>query len=178
MLRSIAIIAAIALPFTLPLSTTAHAQGKKDVSAIKACIDQKAPTGDIPEKGPERDKIMKEAEGGPQACVGIIVEGCLQGGGKEEACYSREAKAWLAAIVLDKKTAARVGKKNVDIYNAAAKNVEKSAAALCRAAVAVSAWGAEAIKKGEKMPFDASNPCVYEAIAQQSLTILVNQRGS
>ena len=61
---------------------------------------------------------MQEADGGPQSCIGLIVEACQTAGGEEEACTAREGNAWLAATNLDAATAAKIGEKNAGVYRA------------------------------------------------------------
>ncbi len=162
-----------------PAAAGASQQVRGDVKAILACIDKKSPEGELPPEGPARDKLMQEAEGGPQACVGLAIEACQKAGGQEEACLTREAKAWLASTALDPETEKRVGPRNATIYKAATTNIVSNAVALCKAAAAVSAWGAEAIKTDSKdLVFDVTQPCVFDAIVQQSLVVLVNRRGN
>lgn len=162
-----------------PAAAGASQQVRADVQTILACIDKKSPEGELPPEGPARDKIMQEAEGGPQACAGLVIEACQTAGGQEEACLTREANAWLASTALDAETEKRIGPKNATIYKAASTKIMGNAIALCKAAAAVSAWGAEAIKADSKdLVFDVTQPCVFDAIVQQSLVILVNRRGS
>ena len=155
-------------------------QTQADVQAIHACINLKSPEGEPPKEGsPEHEKMMKETEGGPQACAGSVAAACQTAGGEEETCVLREATAWLASTTLDKATETKFGAKNAGVYKAASAKIMANAVALCKAAAAVSAWGADAIKTNSKeLVFDLSHPCVYEAIVQQSLIILVNKRGS
>ncbi len=156
------------------------AQTQADVQAIHACINLKAPEGEPPAEGtPEREKMMKETEGGPQSCVGSVTEACQKAGGNEEACTLREATAWLASTALDKETEKKFGPKNVGVYKAASSKIMGNAVALCKAAASVSAWGAEAIKTNSRdLEFDLMQPCVFDAVVQQSLIILVNKRGA
>lgn len=167
-----------AKPQPLPSAAQpAASQADKDVETIFACLDVKAPE-DVPEKGPERDKILAAAEGGPQACIGQIIEECQKAKGKEDVCIAREASAWLNALNLDDETRKEAGEKNVAVYNEAATRIEAHALALCRAAASVSGWGSEAIKTDSKeLVFNRSHPCMLDAIVQQSLIVLVNQRG-
>ena len=154
-------------------------QTQADVQMIHACINTKSPEGELPAEGPEREKIMKETEGGPQACVGSVIEACQKAGGNEEACLLREATAWLASTNLDKPTETKFGAKNVGVYKAASTKIMANAVALCKAAASVSAWGGDAIKTNSRdLVFDLMQPCVFDAIVQQSLIILVNKRGS
>ena len=154
-------------------------QTQADVQAIHACINLKSPEGELPPEGPEREKVMKESEGGPQSCVGSVIEACQKAGGNEEACMLREATAWLASTNIDKATETKFGARNAAAYKAASTKIMANAVALCRAAAAVSAWGAEAIKTNSRdLVFDLMQPCVFDAIVQQSLIILVNKRGS
>jgi hypothetical protein len=153
-------------------------QTAADVQSIHACINIKSPEGDLPPEGPARDKVMQEAEGGPQACVGTIIEACQKAGGSEETCMLREATAWLASTTIDKATETKFGAKNAGVYKAASSKIMANAVALCRAAASVSNWGADAIKTNSKeLVFDVMQPCVFDAIVQQSLIILVNKRG-
>lgn len=154
-------------------------QTAEDVKALHACIALKSPEGELPPEGPQREKIIKEAEGGPQACVGAVIEACQKAGGAEEACTLREATAWLAATALDKEDEKRFGAKNAGVYKAAQSKILPNAVALCKAAASVSAWGADAIKANSKdLVFDLTQPCVMDAVVQQSLIILVNKRGN
>lgn len=154
-------------------------QTQADVESIHACINLKSPEGELPPEGPAREKIMKEAEGGPQSCAGTIIEACQKAGGQEDSCMLREATAWLASTNLDKATETRVGAKNVGVYKAASTKIMSNAVALCKSAASVSAWGADAIKTNSRdLVFDLTQPCVFDAIVQQSLIILVNKRGN
>lgn len=161
-----------------PLVKPTPQQTQADVRSILACIDLKSPEGELPPEGPARDKVIQDAEGGPQACVGSIIEACQKEGGSDDSCVLREATAWLASTNLDKATETRVGQKNVAVYRAASSKIMANAVALCRAAAAVSNWGADAIKANSRdLVFDMSQPCVFDAIVQQALIILVNRRG-
>ncbi len=160
-----------------PQAQATETQLDKDVEIIFACLERKAPE-DVPESGPKRDKILADAEGGPQSCVGLVIEACQKAKGKEEDCLARETSAWLASLELDDETAKEVGDKNVNVYKEAASRIEAHAVALCRAAASVSGWGSEAIKTDAKdLVFNRANPCVFDAVAQQALIILVGQRG-
>lgn len=162
-------------PAAKPL--TAAEQLEADVENIFGCLEVKAPE-DVPEKGPEREKVLAAAEGGPQSCIGNIVEACQKAKGKDEDCMMREARAWLASLELDEETAKEVGEKNVAVYKAAVAKIEENALAMCRAAASVSAWGSEAIKTDSKeLNLNHAHPCMFDAIIQQALIILVNQRG-
>ena len=155
-------------------------QTAADVQAIHACINLKSPEGELPPEGsPEREKIMKESEGGPQSCVGSVIEACQKAGGNEEACSLREAIAWLKSTDIDKATETKFGARNAGVYKAASTKIKANAIALCKAAASVSAWGAEAIKKNApEAQMDIDHPCVFDAVVQQSLIILVNKRGT
>lgn len=153
-------------------------QTAADVQSIHACINVKSPDGELPPEGPAREKVMKDAEGGPQACVGAIIEACQKSGATEETCMLREASAWLASTNIDKATETKFGAKNAGVYKAASTKIMANAVALCKAAASVSNWGADAIKTNSRdLVFDLTQPCVFDAIVQQSLIILVNKRG-
>jgi len=155
----------------------AATQLESDVDTIMGCLDVKAPE-DVLEKGPERDKILAAAEGGPQSCIGTIVEACQKAKGKDDECMMREVRAWIASLELDEDTAKEAGEKNTAIYKAAVAKIEEHALAMCRAAASVSAWGSEAIKTDSKeLNLNHAHPCMFDAIIQQALIILVNQRG-
>lgn len=160
------------------LSAPAFAQGASGVQTIIDCVDRKSPEG-IPASGPLREKILREMQGGPQACIGVIRNACERAKRPFDECIRLEATAWLRALQLDADSRKQYGAKNIAVYDAGVKRIEANAVALCRSAAAVSAWGGDMIKTGKMtVKFDRSHRCVMEMIAQQALAVLVNRRGA
>jgi hypothetical protein len=149
---------------------------KADAAALLECVAKKAgPEGDIPQSGPMRAQILKEMEGGPQACIGIIETPCERAGGDALRCLGREARAWKETLSDDH---ASVGARNRAIWRAAAARTTGQAMALCEAAAAISAWGSEKVTAKGKYGFTLESKCVRDGLAQQAILLLVNARGN
>lgn len=157
---------------------SASAQTRSDDQTVLACVEMKSPEG-IPASGPLREKILREMQGGPQACIGVIRNTCRRVGQPADECNRREATAWLRALRINPEDRKAYGAKNIGVFDAGVKRIEANATALCRSAASVSAWGREMIKTGSSaVRFDRSHPCVMELIAQQTLAVLVHRRGA
>ena len=159
----------------------AIAQGQKsaamDARSLIECVSTKAgPEGDLPPPGALRTRMLKEMEGGTQACIGLIRRACVEAGGDHQACSRRETAGWLEALKRDDPNDNR--KANIPRWNAGVKNIRGQAGALCQGAAALSAWGYETVRsKGSYSTEDLSG-CIMEAVAQQSLIMLVHVRGN
>ena len=158
------------LPLLLALAAPAHADPA--VERIQTCVDQKAPEG-LPTSGPLRERMMKEMEGGPQACVGLVQQAWEASGKPREACVALETKAWLAALETRDLTGKRAA-----VFRKGVGAIRAQAVALCEAAAAMSAWGGETVAAKGRYGFGLESACVRDAVAQQALVILVNGRGA
>jgi hypothetical protein len=158
------------LPLLLALAAPAHADPA--VERIQTCVSQKAPEG-LPTDGPLRARMLKEMEGGPQACIGLVQKDCEAAGKPREACVASETRAWLAALETRDLTGKRAA-----VFRKGAGAIRAQAVALCEAAAAMSAWGGETVASKGRYGFGLDSSCVRDAVAQQALVILVNGRGA
>lgn len=142
-----------------------------DVDKVFDCVVKVAPEGAEPGAPPPPN---------PQTCIGLIADPCEQAGGDSSQCNARETKAWISAIEsVGSNATADYGKKNATAFKAGTAALLKNSAALCRASAATSAWGMDAISKGEDpTKFNGSHPCVREAVAQQALLVLTWRMGN
>ena len=174
----IKLIAAALLGAALvPGGALAQAAVKIDAQTIHTCVSAKAgPEGDLPPEGPVRTRILKEMEGGVQACIGMLQANCQAAGGAADACRTRESRAWLEALRLD--AGATRNQQNRAIWTNAAIRIRGQAIAMCEGAAAISAWGGERVARRGRYGMSLSSECVRDAIAQQALIMLVNARGN
>jgi hypothetical protein len=173
-LIAIALLGAVVV---VPTGAVAQSASKIDARAIQACVSAKAgPEGDLPPEGPVRQRIMKEMEGGVQACVGVLQANCQAAGGEADACRTRESRAWLEALRLD--AGATRNQKNRAIWTNAATRIRGQAIAMCEGAAAISAWGGARVAQRGRYGMSLADACVRDAIAQQALIMLVNARGN
>ena len=179
LLLALAICLCAAVP---PRVRAQNAQGtitpaRADSGMLAHCVAGKAgPEGDLPPPGPVRDRIVKEMEGGPQACIGRVSGPCEAAAGPDARCVQRESRAWLNTMVLE--TGGRWHARNKAVWTRAASTVQAQAVALCEAAAAISAWGGAAVTKKGKYGFSLNDRCVRDGIAQQVLILLVHSRGN
>lgn len=153
------------------------AQVKADAEALQACVEEKAgPESDLPASGPLREKLVKQMEGGPQACVFLVRNACKAAGGDYDACAARESRGWLKAVAEVK--GEHLPEKNRAVWRAASGRLQAQAVAICEATAALSAWGAETVTRKGKFGMGLTHPCVAEAIAQQAIIMLVQVRGN
>lgn len=172
--------AALALAACVAIAGSAIAQkagaAATDAQQLAECVNRKAgPEGDLPSPGALRTKILKEMEGGPQACIGLIRTACLEAGGDRLVCSRRETAGWLEALKPDP---ADGRKANHPKWNAAVKNVRGQAHALCQGAAALSAWGYDKVRTSGSYSTDHLSGCIMEAVAQQAMIMLVHVRGN
>lgn len=142
------------------------------VQRIQACIEAKAPEG-LPTAGPLLERMKKEMEGGPQACIGLVQKACEATGAPTETCVARETRAWLAALTRDGLTGRRAA-----VWRKGVGAVRAQAVALCEASAAMSAWGGRTVGEKGRYGFGLNSACVRDAVAQQVLIVLVNGRGA
>lgn len=155
----------------------AAAQAAADAAALAVCIDEKSgPEGDLPSSGPKREKLLKQMEGGTQACLFLVRNACKEAGGDPDACTARESKAWLKAVADVK--GEHLPEKNRTVWRAAGGRLQAQAIAICEATAALSAWGAEKVTQKGRFGMGLSHPCVAEAIAQQAIIMLSQVRGN
>ena len=150
----------------------APAFAQSPVERIQTCVEQKAPEG-LPTDGPLRARMLKEMEGGPQACIGLVQKDCEAAGKEREACVAAETRAWLAALETRDLTGKRAA-----VWRKGVGAIRAQAIALCEASAAMSAWGGQTVAAKGRYGFGAGSVCVRDAVAQQALVILVNGRGA
>ena len=111
-----------------------------DVDTVFDCVVKVAPESVEPGAPPPPND---------QTCIGLIANPCREAGGDSAQCNARETKAWLAAISSVQANAKNdYGRKQSAAFKAGTASLLQNAVALCRAAAATSAWGSDAIAKG------------------------------
>lgn len=160
MKRAAAILIACLVSAAPLAAQTPDGEAAKDAARLVECVNKNA-----------------GADGGPQACVGLLYEECMKGSGDARSCNRREGLAWMDALKRGAADRKRFAARNMEVYDNAVRRVRGQARALCHAAAAVSSWASEAVANGtfERSDIDMSG-CEREAIAQQALVILVTSR--
>jgi|GEM_PF-2757625 len=170
------LVAAFGLCCALVPGALAASTARADAEALLECVSRKAgPEGDLPPAGELRSRMLKEMEGGPQACVGQVRQVCVEAGGDHHDCSRRETAAWLEALKRDPGDgrAANHGK-----WLAAVRPIRGQAVALCQGAAALSAWGYDTVRRTGSYDAGLLAGCVMDAVAQQALILLVTVRGN
>lgn len=153
-----------------------RASPASDARELVACVSMKdGPEGDLPPAGALRSKILKEMEGGTQACIGLVRKACVEEGGEHQACSRRETAAWLDALKLDPKDSRSA---NHPKWTVAAKAIRGQAHALCQGAAALSAWGYDTVRRTGSYSTENLSGCIMDGVAQQALIMLVKVRGN
>ena len=182
-MKTLLLILAVCLCAAAPLNVKAQTgqgkitQAQADSETLAWCVADKAgPEGDLPPSGPARDRIVKQMEGGPRACIGLIAAPCEAAAGPDARCVRRESRAWINTMILE--NGRRLPARNRAVWGRAVSAVQTQAVALCEAAAAISAWGGAAVTKKGKYGFSLNDRCVRDGIAEQALILLVQSRGN
>lgn len=129
-----------------------------DKAKLLACVEAAFPEGMPPGAPPPP---------APRECLGLLEKdpSCA----REQRCARRESLAWLA--LAREADGQRGGARNRAAHKAAVDGLARQARAVCTAAAANSAWGAEAVAAG-KFRIDLDHPCVRDVIAGQAIFLL------
>lgn len=144
----------------------------QDKDALMDCVAEAFPEGDLPQiaGAPKANEPSR-----PGDCIGLIERSDPKACASSSACFERETKAWLAIARGYK--AERGGERNKAAINNAVAGIERQAKALCIAAAATSAWGAENVAKG-KYSVGLDSPCMRDAVAGMVTPMIGYARGN